>query len=464
MVADLAAKLLALVVGNLRTVRARTTIAATGVVSLALGVGAMFLLSVLNTRLIENLDSSSRTRAADIATLASQGPLPAELSLTGQDEALVQVIRDGSVISSTRELQGSAPLPGPTPPVGSSTTSSIDGAPLEDEGATFRVVTSSVSTPQGTLVIRVASDLDTVDKVTDEVRNILVAGLPLLVLVVSATTWVFVGRALRPVETIRHQVAEISATDLHRRVTEPPTADEIGRLATTMNALLGRLESSNERQRRFIGDASHELQSPLATARAELEVALAQSNGDRWRDTARSLLSEQDRMERLVKNLLVLAKGDERTLDQATAGLVDLDEVVLDEAARIRTRTTTSIHTNEVSAAAVRGSPDLLAQMVANLLDNAVRHATSTVTVRLAPDAARAVLTVDDDGPGIPVEDRDRVFERFTRLDAARTRGQGGTGLGLAIVSQIASAHDSTIDIGDSPTGGARFRISLPLA
>ncbi len=161
-------KLLAVVVGNLRTVRARTTVAATGVVTLAFGAGAMFLLSVLNTRLIDNLDSSSRTRAADIATLASQGPLPAELSLTGQDEAIVQVTRNGSVVSATGELQISAPLPGPTPPVGSTTTSTIDGSPLGDEGATFRVVTSSVSTPQGTLVIRIASDLDTVHKVTPQ--------------------------------------------------------------------------------------------------------------------------------------------------------------------------------------------------------------------------------------------------------------------------------------------------------
>lgn len=121
-----------------------------------------------------------------------------------------------------------------------------------------------------------------------------------------------------------------------------------------MNALLGRLEASNERQRRFVGDASHELQSPLATARAELEVALAQPDGDRWRDTARSLLSEQDRMERLVKNLLVLAKGDERTLDQATAGLMDLDEIVLDEVARIRTRTTLVVRRGSVRTGALR--------------------------------------------------------------------------------------------------------------
>ena len=254
----------------------------------------------------------------------------------------------------------------------------------------------------------------------------------------------------------------IGAEDLHRRVPEPKTADEIGGLARTMNAMLARLEDSTDRQRRFVADASHELRGPLTGIRAQLEVDLAHPERADWEATERDVLDDAIRLQRLVGDLLTLATMDASALDDSHRAPVDLDEIVLTEARRLRSRTTHHVDTPGVSGAQVEANADQLVRAVRNLLDNAARHARSTVTVTLRETESDVVMTVADDGPGIPVERREQVFERFTRLDDARTRDRGGTGLGLAITREVVTAHGGTISITNTP--GACFTVVLPLA
>ena len=281
-------------------------------------------------------------------------------------------------------------------------------------------------------------------------------------MLVGATTWVVTGRALRPVEGMRREVEAIGAEDLHRRVPEPSTGDEIGRLARTMNAMLARLEDATERQRRFVADASHELRSPLTGIRAQLEVDLAHPESADWQITERDVLVDAIRLQRLVDDLLLLATADASPVEASFRGPVDLDEIVLTEARRLRSRTPHHIDTTGVSGAQLDGNPDQLTRAVRNLLDNAARHAHSTVTTTLTESEDAITLTVVDDGPGIPVEQQQWIFERFARLDDARTRDDGGAGLGLAITQDVVAAHGGSITLDNTP--GACFTISFPLA
>ncbi|MGH9034850.1 MAG: sensor histidine kinase, partial [Acidimicrobiia bacterium] len=248
---------------------------------------------------------------------------------------------------------------------------------------------------------------------------------------------------------------------LDRRVPEPPVDNEVGRLARTMNAMLERLQRSAERQRRFVSDASHELRSPLASTRTTLEVALTHPETTTLAATAADALAETERMERLITDLLFLARGDEGGL-MANPGPVDVDDLVTAETARVRSRARVTVDASRVSAARVSGVAGHLEQAVRNLLENAERHARSAVSVSLADDGEAVVLTVDDDGPGVAPEDRERIFDRFVRLDEARARDRGGAGLGLAITREIIAAHAGTVGVGDAPGGGARFVVRLP--
>jgi signal transduction histidine kinase len=249
-------------------------------------------------------------------------------------------------------------------------------------------------------------------------------------------------------------------------VPEPTTHDEIGRLAQTMNAMLSRLEDSQERQRRFVADASHELRSPLTGMRAELELelerelALPASNGKQA--TTRGLLADTVRLQRLVDDLLTIAVIDTPTLDAAHREPVDLDEIVLLEARRLRAHATHRVDTSQVSGAQYEVNADQFVRVVRNLLDNANAHASSQVRVSLRESPTAITLEVGDDGPGVPAEERDRIFERFARLDDARSRDTGGTGLGLAIVREVITAHGGTVAVTGPP--GATFTVTLPLA
>jgi signal transduction histidine kinase len=264
---------------------------------------------------------------------------------------------------------------------------------------------------------------------------------------------------------MRRDLAVISPQTLDHRVASSGNDDEIARLALTLNDTLARLESFTDRQQRFVADASHELQSPLASSIAELELALAEPEQCDWPATASDLLTEQQRMTRLVQDLLFLARDDDGAND-APQTLLDLDDVVRSEAARLRSRTTVPIDTSAVAPVEVRGGADQLARVVRNLLENAVRYAATRVTVTLTTDDRDdrrvAVLTVADDGPGVPVAARDRIFERFGRADESRARGTGGTGLGLSIARRVAERHGGAITL-DPSDAATRFVLVLPL-
>ena len=283
-----------------------------------------------------------------------------------------------------------------------------------------------------------------------------------MIALVAFGTYRLVGAALQPVERIRARVSSMTTGKLAERIPVPSADDEVGRLAVTMNDMLDRLDASQAAQRRFISDASHELRSPFASITAALDLAhrrpdlLDQSLIDE------SLLPEAQRMHSLVEDLLLLARADERTGRHIEVD-VDVDDIVLAEAERVRSLTHLKVIA-DVKPARASGDPDALSRLVRNLVDNAIRHAHNGIRLECAVVGGHARVVVSDDGPGIPAADRDRVFDRFVRLDTPRDRAAGGAGLGLSIVAQIIEAHDGTVTVDDSPGGGARFVVELPLA
>lgn len=277
-------------------------------------------------------------------------------------------------------------------------------------------------------------------------------GIPLVVLAVALVAWFLAVRALRPVEAMRQEVETISATTLQRRLREPRSHDEVARLARTMNSMLERLQASRDHERQFLSDASHELRSPLASMRAQLETGS-------WTSDADGVKAEAARLAHIVDDLMDLAKADEAAPPSTET---DLDEVVLEEVAAIAPTSSITIGTANVAAARLVGDRQALARMVRNLVENAGRHATSNVEVALTNVDGQVTLTVDDDGEGIPEDDRSRVFERFTRTDSSRSRDTGGVGLGLAVVRATARRHGGDVQYETGPTGGARFVVTLP--
>jgi signal transduction histidine kinase len=289
----------------------------------------------------------------------------------------------------------------------------------------------------------------------------------MVVLVLATVTWLLVGRALRPVERLRRQAADITATDLHSRLDVPASDDELSRLAATLNDLLSRIEESTRRQREFVADAAHELRSPLTSLRTQLEVAAGEPEPHLSREDLSGLLADASRLSRLVDDLLHLARLDARP--QLRLRPVDLDDIVLSEARRARARAApaVAVDTAAVSAGQVLGDADALTRMVRNLLDNATRYARSQVTLTLQTGGTGVVLAVWDDGAGIPRTARERIFGRFTRLDDSRTHrdDQEGVGLGLAIVRGVVTAHGGTVDVIDRADAlpGAHFQVRLPV-
>jgi signal transduction histidine kinase len=281
--------------------------------------------------------------------------------------------------------------------------------------------------------------------------------VPLAALVAGLVTWLLAGRALRPVRAITERAATIRGGTLHDRVPVPATGDEIAALATTMNDMLARLESDDNRRRRFVSDASHELRSPVSVLRTAADVAADHPETTTLTELAGTVGREADRMATMIGDLLSLARHDEGLPPPGVE--VDLDDIVLAEAARARS---VPIDTRDVSAGRARGRADELARMTAHLLDNAARHARTTVKVGLRTDGNDVVLTVDDDGPGVPADQRAAVFERFVRLDEARSRDRGGAGLGLAVVAATTQSMGGSVSVTESDLGGARFIVTLP--
>lgn len=419
--------------------RARLTAATVVIVGLALALGATALVLVLRATLTGEVRAAARTRATEIARVLEAGSTPV-LGVAVWDEEVIQILDGLRVVASSENVTGEPALaPGEV-------VTSVDDDP-------FLAVAVTAHTPDGERQVLVARDpVDALESVGIVVRLLLV-GLPLLLAVVAAVAWAMIGRALAPVEAIRSRATEISAARLHRRVPVPPGRDEIARLAATMNAMLDRLEAAQLAQRRFVSDASHELRSPVAAIRQHLEVALAHPETTTVADLAGTVLAEDLRVQRLVDDLLLLALADERILARPTR--IDLDDLAFEEARRIHA------DVRAVEPVQLRADEDALRRMIANLAENAARYAAGKVVLTLKERDGTAILTVDDDGPGIPEADRERIFERFVRLDRSRTGG--GTGLGLAIAAEIARAHGGSIRVTDAPLGGARLEVRLPV-
>lgn len=301
--------------------------------------------------------------------------------------------------------------------------------------------------------------LGDVDDATRAVAVGLLAGAPPLTGFAAALAWWVTGRALRPVSAIRSELAAVTASELDRRVPDPGGADEIAQLARTVNDTLDRLERSDARQRQFTADASHELRNPLAAVRSRLEVALAMDRPDR--ESVAAALADTERLQAIAADLLLLARLDGGPASAPRSEPVDLALLAAEDAAR-RGSSRIALRLDAQAPVPASGDPARLERALANLVDNAVRYARAEVVVRAAAHDGWAVLEVTDDGPGIPEEDRDRVFERFVRLDADRGRASGGTGLGLAIAREIARAHGGDVRALPAPAGGARLLLRIP--
>ncbi|TKK85617.1 HAMP domain-containing histidine kinase [Herbidospora galbida] len=379
--------------------------------------------------------------------------------LPSQGIAGVQVIRpDGSVESSSVLLQGKPRMAFFQPP---DTTVRQDMVHCDSTlwpDQCMVIVAIRVYSPNGDYLIY-AADPVVPWYVDPRVDLLLFLGAGLIVAVTTFGTYLLVGRALRPVDAISEELATITASDLDHRVPVPRNHDEIRRLAETANATLDRLEEAVEQQRRFASDASHDLRSPLTAMRAEVEGALLDVETADWEHTGEAILGSIDRLQALVDDLLQIAR-----LDSGAPGRmdpVDLAHLAATEIDRRRRRV--RIIRELQPGVIIMGDRLRLARVLTNLLDNAERHANSVVVVKVYEEAGCGVLEVLDDGAGVPHDKREHVFQRFTRLDAARSRDAGGTGLGLAIARQICEGHGGTLGIEDS-VKGARFVLRIPVS
>jgi signal transduction histidine kinase len=441
----------------LGSVRARTTAAAVAVVGIALIVATLLLLALMEGALQQNVESEARLRAQIVAATLEAGTAPSELTIGREDDVFVQIVGpDSEVLASSPNLTGDQPIAA-DPLVGMRIVEGLPG----DEDDAFVVVEERAQSSSGPLRVLVGHNLDSVTESTTIARALLFLAIPGLLLIVGATTWAIVGRALAPVEAIRREVAEISSTELHRRVLDTPGEDEIARLARTMNEMLHRLESSQRRQDQLVSDASHELRNPIAAIRHHAEIALAHPDRTTSSVLAEEVLKEDLRLQRIAEDLLLLAQLDEGAL-RLNARPVDLDDIVLEEARRLKEATELDVDTTGVNASRVNGDRAQLQRVVRNLADNAARYATTSVRLAVRANDGRVILEVDDDGTGVPAQSREIVFERFARIDDSRDREHGGAGLGLAIVAEIALAHGGSASVTDAPLGGARFEVNLP--
>lgn len=446
------------------SLRLRMVLVTAAAVAFVVAVGGLLIIEAVREEFIDAADWNAEARADQVAALAAAGVLPSRLPAEDDGETAVQVVRDGEVVSRTPNVTGGFPLPLPHQPPGDRQLLAFERLPVAGAGP-FRAAALGVDTPQGPATVFVTVSTEDVEDVVATAIRTGSVGLVLLVLPLSALLWMAIGRTLAPVEAIRERADAITGEQLSQRVPEPAQMDEIGRLARTINAMLARLNASADSERRFLADAAHELRSPVASLRAQLETA-QRSGHDSTPTDLPDLLADTLRMQQLVDQLLLLARSDAGMVGRLEVA-VDLDDTVhgVVESRRAEGRhREVGIDVRRVEAVQVTGDPGLLEQVVRNLVDNAVRYARHTVGVTLTAVDDQAVLTVDDDGPGIPAEERERVFERFTRLDDARHRVEGGVGLGLAIVADIVHAHGGTVVVLDSPTGGARLQVTLPLS
>ncbi|WP_055625004.1 cell wall metabolism sensor histidine kinase WalK [Streptomyces sp. JHA19] len=474
------------------SVRSRATLAATLVVAVALlAAGAAVLLS-LRSDLTGQAESEAASAARAVAVELSDGRPYDKLTGLDEDDRPVQIVDErGRLVAASEDLErvtgtgadtarpgdpggraggdadddtddsddangsdGPDDDPAPRGEVDSDTDFSTGTATIDGTTADYRFAAVEVEfEDRGKFTVYAGAPLAAERSAVGTATTAMLIGFPLLLAVVAGATWLVTRRALSPVEGIRREMAAITASeDLARRVPVPATHDEVARLALTTNETLAALESSVERQRRFVADASHELRSPIASLRTQLEVGAAHPE---LLDLD-GAVTDTVRLQTLAADLLLLARLDagERPGDAR----FDLGALAREHA---EGRAGVTVTADEVPVA---GSRAQVGRVLTNLLDNARRHARSAVTVGVRAEGEWAVVAVADDGDGVPEADRERIFERFVRLDEARSRDDGGAGLGLAIARDVAVRHGGTLTVGRAPAGGALFELRLPRA
>ena len=442
-----------------RSLRARLTLLATALLATGLAAGSALLFFLLGRTQLSTLDAGAQRTARDVATLVNAGVLPDPIP-AGVGTAVVQVVdTHGRIRAASANGDHLVPLltGGEFDRVRRGERLVVPGDRVGQDDP-VRVLAATAGGPTDRQTVLVAVSLRDVVHGLAALRTALLVGVPILLVLLAGLGWYVVGLALRPVDALRAGAQEISGTGGSRRLPVPDADDEVHRLATTLNDMLARLEAAGARQRQFVSDAAHELRNPLASIRTQVEVA--DRLGD-WNDTAEGVLADLTRLSRLVDDLLLLARLDEAGVPPRRRVMVDVAGLARDvtaphAGAGVPVRVTGS------ASAMTEGDPEGLRRVLANLVDNAVRHATSAVTVLVgSEDPAWTVVTVCDDGPGIPEADRDRVFDRFTRLDDGRSRQSGGAGLGLAIVRDTVRAHGGTVTLADADPG-LRAVLRLP--
>jgi signal transduction histidine kinase len=436
-----------------------------GVVGLIMGfvLGGVLLVGVLGLVLQRSVDAEAEQTATAIAALVDSGRLPQPIPVVGSD--LVQVVdAQGRVRATSLGADRLVAMER-----GESLAEVRAGAKVFRSGADLglegpvRVVgvpAGPADDPQTVLVARSMADAM---KGVHLLRVFLLIVFPMLVAALAAVAWRVVGATLRPVEQLRRGAEEIAASSSGGagRLPVPSGDDEIRRLALTLNGMIDRLEAGRARQREFVADAAHELRSPLTNIRTQLEVAQRLGPAADWPSVSEDLLTDAARLGRLVDDLLLLARSDGAARPLAAAP-VDLADLVREMGAH---HATTTVSTPDTPVWTL-GERDALLRIMTNLVENAQRHARTGVELSATTDADRVLVTVTDDGPGIPPADRERVFERFTRIDDGRARDAGGAGLGLAIVRELVRRHRGTVRLADRPDGasGLRVEVDLPAA
>jgi signal transduction histidine kinase len=447
-------------------VQLRITVAATAVLAVVLALAGVGIVLLLRLQLVRDIDATVRTQAQAVRAEVTRGvltggdatdDLQAAIEVGATRGWVVQVVNGaGDVVRGSPRGLELPPLTTARPAAGHQQR--FEARPTGSDDL-YRFVILGGRVRGAPFWVLTGRSLEPVATSTRTLVGLLAAGSPFLLAAVALATYTFVGRTLRPVEDIRRTVAAMGDRDLDRRVPVPPGEDEITRLARTMNDMLARLQQAQRTQRQLVADASHELRSPVTAIRTTAEVALTQPDGDHA--LATEVLDEAVRLERLVQDLLLLARADEHELRPVRRD-VDLDDLVEREAARAG-----RLHSVDVRARTepvrIQGDPDQLRRALRNLVDNAVRHAATAVVLRLRHEHGRALVDVEDDGPGIAPDERDRVFDRFVRLDASRDRSSGGSGLGLPIVRALVEAHGGRVFVVDTRES-CIFRIELPLA
>jgi two-component system OmpR family sensor kinase len=456
------------------SIKVRLTLAFGAVMTLVFTATGLFVYSRMRADLTTTVDTGLRTRAADIVALFQQraggGVIdPGHSQLTERGENLAQILSaDGSVLDATPRYRAK-PLIG-----ADELRRAVRQTILVEHGrppsldSPVRLIATPVRAGRATKVVVVGALLDDRNEALHRLVVLLFICGPIALALAVAAGYGVAKAALRPVEAMRHEASKLSATDAGGRLPVPPAHDEIARLGASLNEMLTRLEAAFERERSFVSDASHELRSPLSILRTELELALHEGRSkEELRDAVRSAAEETDRLTRLAEDLLVLARSDRgklplRAENVAVARLLETVRMRFAERAAAAGRTITIAVTPSAGGGdlTVHADPQRIEQALTNLIDNALRYASSDILIRVAEAEAAVEVHVCDSGAGFSDEFLPRAFERFTRADHARSRG--GTGLGLAIVAAIAQAHGGTAHARNRIEGGSDVWLRLP--